>query len=555
MEKISKKTDFVNRIALSIIFCLIFVLLLYICLKDSPFDYNSKVTNLFYSWVDENGNSVSLTDFSMKYAPEENIYRIYYTVTNQESNQVISYYARNMYTDVYVNDVLFSKDELVTKQYLGTSPGVRWHIISIPVSDTPTRICLECVPVYTNSAGYINDIYFGEYKAVYSKSIMNHFFAFIFSIFFLFVGYIFLILFLYMRVKYHTGADFAYLGSASLFSALWTSCESLMWQLFLGNTSLFHTITYLSLISIPPAFALIAYYMLTGKDKVFASQYVLASGLNVLVTTFLHFTGILEYHYTLISTHLLIVIFLPLAIKLIQSYLKESESGTGISPMLCIIVLIGCLVSALYHYITQNYADIALYFRIAIISFLFCLITYHTNGVMNKIRAGAKAEMLHTMAITDSMTGFYNRRGFTEHEHSYTSESTGLSTVGLITFDTNNLKQINDSLGHEKGDFLITLTADAIQKAFSSFGTCYRMGGDEFLVVLTGTDPDVDYQIGIEDFEKICQDLTKDSSIPFPVVIAHGFAYDTSLSLNELSRLADDNMYQNKNKLKNGILP
>lgn len=551
MNNITKKIGQGWRWLLGITFGIIIVLLLFLCLNNSSVQFHHKVTNLFYSWVDEKGNSVSLADFSVRENSANQSYRIYYTVDNQESNQVISYYARNMYTDIYINGELVSKDEIVSSPYLGTSPGVRWHIISVPVSDSTTQICLECVPVYANSPGYINDIYFGEYRAVYSKTIANHFFAFIFGIFFIFVGYIFLVLFLVMRIKYHTGADFAYLGCACIFSAIWTSCESLLWQLFFGNTALFHTITYLALISLAPSFSLIAYYMLTGNYKKITVGYSIISCLNILATTFLHFSGILEYHYTLISTHILIILFFPIAVKLIQSYLKENETEFSISPVLCITVLIGCLFSALYHYITQNYSDFSLYFRIAIISFLFCLITYHTNGVMNKIRIGTKAKMLHKLAITDSMTDFYNRRGFSEHESAYKSANTGLASVGIAMLDVNNLKQVNDTLGHEKGDQLIILAAKAIQKAFSDFGECYRIGGDEFLVVLKGEDPDVDFEIAVEDFEQICEEYAEDSSIPFPVVVACGFAYNLNISLEELIEQADKNMYKNKEERKN----
>jgi len=58
---------------------------------------------------------------------------------------------------------------------------------------------------------------------------------------------------------------------------------------------------------------------------------------------------------------------------------------------------------------------------------------------------------------------------------------------GILTFDLNNLKQTNDSLGHEYGDKLIITFANLLAQTFSDYGTVGRTGGDEFVVLL----PDV----------------------------------------------------------------
>lgn len=57
-----------------------------------------------------------------------------------------------------------------------------------------------------------------------------------------------------------------------------------------------------------------------------------------------------------------------------------------------------------------------------------------------------------------------------------------ISGVVLIA-DLNNLKLINDTLGHQYGDEAIKLTADVLHSSFSDIGSCYRIGGDEFCVI------------------------------------------------------------------------
>ena len=80
------------------------------------------------------------------------------------------------------------------------------------------------------------------------------------------------------------------------------------------------------------------------------------------------------------------------------------------------------------------------------------------------------------MAVTDTMTGVYNRSAFEEWEYE-TSDYEGYS---IATFDLNNLKWCNDNLGHAAGDAYIQASARIIKEIFGRHGKCYRIGGDEF---------------------------------------------------------------------------
>ena len=57
-------------------------------------------------------------------------------------------------------------------------------------------------------------------------------------------------------------------------------------------------------------------------------------------------------------------------------------------------------------------------------------------------------------------------------------------TAGIVMLDVNQLKKINDTLGHKAGDELICGASACIRQVFSKYGTCYRIGGDEFAVIL-----------------------------------------------------------------------
>lgn len=87
-----------------------------------------------------------------------------------------------------------------------------------------------------------------------------------------------------------------------------------------------------------------------------------------------------------------------------------------------------------------------------------------------------------------------------------------------IALDLNGLKQANDSLGHSAGDELICAASNCMKFAFASYGKIYRIGGDEFVVLIQ---------------ESVSYGVVKSSEQDFD-------------SVQEISKLADERMYQNK---------
>lgn len=86
-------------------------------------------------------------------------------------------------------------------------------------------------------------------------------------------------------------------------------------------------------------------------------------------------------------------------------------------------------------------------------------------------------------ARTDVLTGLLNRRGYEE----LLADRAGKPYAGsLVVIDLNNLKPLNDTHGHEAGDAALQLVARALRGSFRVTDPIFRMGGDEFLVILPG---------------------------------------------------------------------
>lgn len=90
-----------------------------------------------------------------------------------------------------------------------------------------------------------------------------------------------------------------------------------------------------------------------------------------------------------------------------------------------------------------------------------------------------QTRLLEKLSFEDSLTGLFNRNKFNLDMQSF--EQTPLPRLGVAAIDLNGLKQVNDRMGHRAGDDLICRTADHLAGLFA--GSCYRIGGDEFVVV------------------------------------------------------------------------
>jgi len=95
-------------------------------------------------------------------------------------------------------------------------------------------------------------------------------------------------------------------------------------------------------------------------------------------------------------------------------------------------------------------------------------------------------ESLHAMTMVDDLTGVYNRRGFMAlAAQQLKLARRSKSPVILLYIDMDNLKRVNDSLGHQEGDLFLSRAAIVLRRSFREADILARIGGDEFAVLAT----------------------------------------------------------------------
>ena len=164
------------------------------------------------------------------------------------------------------------------------------------------------------------------------------------------------------------------------------------------------------------------------------------------------------------------------------------------------------------------------------------------------MKLGKKATTYQQLAFTDQMTKLSNRTAF---NRDFTMLSSSPNDIAVIGFDLNCLKQINDTLGHTLGDDYIINSAKIISNTYSNVGKCYRVGGDEFVVIIEQASHfDFQYYFNLLEWSV---DSFNAGQKNIHMQIAYGYAiYDSALdkSLEDTYNRADKNMYMNKENKK-----
>ena len=164
-------------------------------------------------------------------------------------------------------------------------------------------------------------------------------------------------------------------------------------------------------------------------------------------------------------------------------------------------------------------------------------------------------DYIKDMAKKDALTGLGNKTGYLMYIDKINNEYIGTDRgFAVIVFDVNNLKYVNDNLGHEKGDELVVAASKVICKFFPH-SPVFRVGGDEFVAIVDADDYENRDEL-IGEFQKHMQ-RTKNSEDWTEVSIACGMgAYRVDgESYDEIFSVADQRMYKNKTDLKGGIKP
>jgi diguanylate cyclase (GGDEF)-like protein len=155
---------------------------------------------------------------------------------------------------------------------------------------------------------------------------------------------------------------------------------------------------------------------------------------------------------------------------------------------------------------------------------------------------------LQVNAVTDPLTGLYNRRLFAESFEKELNRARryGLP-LGIVILDLHRFKEVNDKYGHPRGDDVLRAAAATLQKALRTSDSAFRIGGDEFALLLPQTDAAQALALGRR-IEMVFAETLQPLQLAFSVTMDHGvatFPQDGDQS-DQLIHVADERLYRLK---------
>ncbi|OEJ66932.1 hypothetical protein BEN30_11105 [Magnetovibrio blakemorei] len=161
-------------------------------------------------------------------------------------------------------------------------------------------------------------------------------------------------------------------------------------------------------------------------------------------------------------------------------------------------------------------------------------------------------QTLREQATTDTLTGLLNRRSMLEILQDELNRAHRLgSPFSVVMFDIDLFKAVNDTFGHEAGDTVLTTIATRVTSRLRDVDSFARWGGEEFLLLLPGTDLQ-----GALALAETCREIIADSPMPGVGVVTASFGvadYRHEKSVTALIRRADSALYDAKNKGRNRV--
>jgi diguanylate cyclase (GGDEF)-like protein len=155
---------------------------------------------------------------------------------------------------------------------------------------------------------------------------------------------------------------------------------------------------------------------------------------------------------------------------------------------------------------------------------------------------------LQVSAVTDPLTGLYNRRLFAESFEKELNRARryGLP-LGIVILDLHRFKEVNDRYGHPRGDDVLRAAATTLQKALRTSDSAFRIGGDEFALLLPQTDAAQALALSRR-VEAVFAETLQPLQLAFTVTMDHGvatFPQDGDQS-DLLIHVADERLYRLK---------
>ena len=510
-----------------------------------------------WTWDPEGKETVDLKKLGKHMDPESGLLSIYYVVPELSADTNLVYRSKDVYTRILVDGNVIYETLVYDSPYYNKSPGNLWNMLLVDSEYSGKIMEMQISMVYDTSAVTVDSLYLGDKTNIILGLCEENSFGIVISIFLILLGLVLLVVdFLpaYGQIKKRHGLW--WIAIYAMMNGLWGILETNTMQFFVDDMRQIQVIgNMLVMFNTVPLVMYIHHDLGILNNKLIRVFCWLCALYGVLCVG-IQYTPGMDVHSMLapsslfsVTTDILMCAWLILRCRKLR---KEKK------PLLnCLLITIGisfmciCTVLETITAIRMDRLDRAGYIRLGM--FVLCIFFAIASQIETYkiVGQGLRYELVSKLAYSDGLTELGNRTAYLEALDTY---KTDFKPLGIVYLDVNDLKKVNDNLGHEYGDKLIRKAARIVESSFGVYGKSYRIGGDEFSVLMNGNNIVNDYNKAVEVFRKLIDEENSSKKREFTVQIAHGFSMcKESDKIEDAIAKADNAMYQNKEMLKRKI--
>lgn len=426
----------------------------------------------------------------------------------------------------------------------GKSSGSRWNFVVIPYHTR--RLTVEVTQIYNPEEIEEVVFYVGGKLDIYQKLLDDSLMSMLMCIILLVLGFTMTVMGYFIQRQMFVGRSLLYLGLFTFVFGLWSFNETDGLLLLFNPGGRGSFMNYILLILMCIVFILFTKEYIGIESNIGWKIICSLSVIEFIVCNTLHFLKIVELKETLFVTHIIMGISL---LYMLMAMIKKAVNRRFVIDdkkklIGIILIVMAAVVDLVIYYIGFENADFI--GRFLILIFTIYLGRDAIVGSARFIETGMKGKLYEELAVTDSFTGLKNRNAYQMDQENILGDRI------IVIFDLNDLKTCNDTLGHNEGDRYILEASHFIRDTFDAYGACYRIGGDEFCVLIEKVDKCPVEKL-IEKINRDCESFNKSGRAKFKIGIASGYAKYTmnvDKDFKEAYDRADAMMYENKRKLK-----
>ncbi|MEG1971702.1 MAG: diguanylate cyclase [Oscillospiraceae bacterium] len=434
-----------------------------------------------------------------------------------------------------------------SNKYPGVNIGSAWVIFRIPQGNCGKELRLD---FYSNSDDYaikINSVYLSTKSAILFNILREYGFNFLIVIFLFTSAIIMLILHFFANTGMYKEYSLVYLSLFSFLVGIWILGESKTLQFFTGNQFLICNIAFFAFYLFPLPMTIYIDSCYQRHHPRFANIFFYLFLINFAISGTL---GMMEKHDfmdLLLPCQILIVLFIITTICALIYEAVKFKNKEALEILFGFGIVSAFAACDFYLFFKKSFLNTSKFAAVGLLIYIIYMLTITLIKIYKINKEGMKSHYYKVLAFVDPLTQGNNRTAFMRDAEKYFRMG---KTPKLVIFDLNNLKAINDTLGHNSGDDAIKRAFSCISDIFSLKGIAYRMGGDEFAVILPQCS-----EIEMDGMIKRLMEKIEEENSKLEYLLSVAFGYDKYdfekyENFDEFFSHVDNLMYENKRKFK-----